>query len=553
MLNNFFCWAVTPGSHPAAPFEWSYTSTRGLRAGKWAREFCANARPRVALCRSSCRFFSCATCCAPHHHRFEPGALGQLSRAVNLTQLHLEVLPDSSSSAPISPSATAAGGPSKSPSELARLQAADEVGLAKMGGQLLSCTAIGFSTASSIRPITALLAAVAGSPKPHMAELQLGAQEVSSQSISLIASISSLSCLKLLPGCELASPLDLARLSTLAGLTQLLVAPCMPPAPVLTAWAKGCKRLASLGVCAQPGPLPLMPAMTGITDLQLLSSSTSRSRYGGSSNGGTGSGSSSPTRLSVDLGSLAVTLRSPLSLSGLDTLWPRLVSLEVVGWALDAGSMSAIKQLDTLSSIKLQGGREPGTALHARLLLPLLDKPGLRRLLLLEVSDLSDAWVSEAMMRVTGPCADGSLPAVSELHLGAAADTTPAPSAANGGGSSSNGSSSGVANLRASFSGNSGLAGSSSGDGGLSGSQGSRQMLTDKGLVRLVAWPRLTKLVLVGLPDITLAGVKALVAGSNSLSELTVKACPAVSAAPPDSIARAALGPGAKAVDLWVS
>lgn len=58
----------------------------------------------------------------PARHRFEPGALGQLSRAVNVTSLHLEILPESSAGAagPLSPSAPA--GPGKSPSELARLQ-----------------------------------------------------------------------------------------------------------------------------------------------------------------------------------------------------------------------------------------------------------------------------------------------------------------------------------------------------------------------------------------------------------------------------------------------
>lgn len=63
-----------------------------------------------------------------------------------------------------------------------------------------------------------------------------------------------------------------------------------------------------------------------------------------------------------------------------------MVSLEVNGWALDAGSITAIQQLEGLTSIKLQGGRDPGTALHARLVLPLLEKPGLRQLMLLEVS-----------------------------------------------------------------------------------------------------------------------------------------------------------------------
>lgn len=47
--------------------------------------------------------------------------MGQLSRAVNVTSLHLEILPEPSGCAgPLSPSAPA--GPGKSPSELARLQ-----------------------------------------------------------------------------------------------------------------------------------------------------------------------------------------------------------------------------------------------------------------------------------------------------------------------------------------------------------------------------------------------------------------------------------------------
>jgi hypothetical protein len=73
---------------------------------------------------------------------------------------------------------------------------------------------------------------------------------------------------------------------------------------------------------------------------------------------------------------------------GIESSLPKLVSLEVCGWALDAGSISALKQLEGLTSISLQGGRDPGTALHARLLLPLLDKPGLSKLVLLEVSAL---------------------------------------------------------------------------------------------------------------------------------------------------------------------
>lgn len=183
-----------------------------------------------------------------------------------------------------------------------------------MASQLQSFTAVGFSSSSSARPVTALLAAAAGSPKPHLSELQLGGQEVPSQTISLIASIASLHTLKFMHGCELASALELSRLSALGGLTQLVVAPLMPPAPVLAAWAKGCKQLSVLGLAGQPGPLPLTPAMPGITELQLLGGGASRSWHGSST--GSSVGGSSTSSLSVDLGSLAITLRSPLSLSG---------------------------------------------------------------------------------------------------------------------------------------------------------------------------------------------------------------------------------------------
>jgi hypothetical protein len=88
---------------------------------------------------------------------------------------------------------------------------------------------------------------------------------------------------------------------------------------------------------------------------------------------------------------LHVCTTHPSCPAGLESLWPRLASLEVVGWALDSASMAAIKQLEGLSSIRLQGGRDPGTALSARLALQLLDKPGLSKLVLLEVS-IAHMW-----------------------------------------------------------------------------------------------------------------------------------------------------------------
>jgi hypothetical protein len=77
-------------------------------------------------------------------------------------------------------------------------------------------------------------------------------------------------------------------------------------------------------------------------------------------------------------------------------------------------------------------------------------------------------------------------------------------------------------------------------------------MLTDKGLMKLVAWPRLAVLVLGGMPGISLGGVKALVTGCPSLSKVILKGCPAVSVVPPESVAKAAVGAGGRAVDLWV-
>lgn len=486
--------------------------------------------------------------------RFEPGALGQLCHAANLTSLHLEVLTgrsiSSSRASPASPStAVTPSGPSRSPSELARLQAADEVGLGKMGTQLLSFTAVGFSSPSTFRPVAALLAAVSGSPKPRLLELQLGAVEVSGQLLTLVASISSLSSLKLLPGCDVVSPLDLGRLSALGGLTQLLVAPCvMPPPPVLAAWSKGCKRLIPLGVCGQPalGPLTLTPAtMQGVTELQLLGPTSSHStlQVGGISSNGSGrTNSSAGCPFSVDVASLslAVTLQSPLSLSGLPALWPSLISLEVVGWAVDAAGVAALKQLEHLANIRLQGGSDPSTALHVHLLLPLLQKRGLQRLVLQEASGLDDDWVFQALMHLPasatsggdGPCCaqpDGN--SLHELHLGAATANSSMPATPSGSSSltgSDNKTVSSVATVN--------------------------PTMTDAALVKLATWPNLTTLVLTGLPCITLAGVKALVAGSSiSLAELFIQGCPAVAAAPPDVIARVAVAPGgARAVDLRV-
>lgn len=138
---------------------------------------------------------------------------------------------------------------------------------------------------------------------------------------------------------------------------------------------------------------------------------------------------------------------------------------------------------------------------------------------LLQVCDIHDAWVSEAVVAAKAPCSDGSAPSVGELHLSApdSGDATPP---------------------------NSG----SAGEGG-----GSSRMLTDKGLMQLAAWPRLSSLVLRGMSGITLAGVKALVDGCPTLTELHVRGCPAVSAASPESVSKAAVAPPGRGVTLCVS
>jgi hypothetical protein len=267
---------------------------------------------------------------------FEPGALGQLARAVNTTHLHLEVIdgratPSSSGSSSSSSSCGGSSSSARSPSELARLQAADEVGLPKLALQLRSLTAIGLSSGSGLRAVDALLAAAADKPRQCLSQLQLGGgHELSAALVDMLAATSSLASLSLLPSCSAPrAGAGLNRLSCLTGLVHLAVLlPCMPPSRVVAAWAKGCRRLSSLSLCAEPGPQPMAPAMEVVTELRLLSASAAvAGATPASSRGSTASGSGAG--LSSDFSSLAVSVRSPLSLAGMVLLWPNLVSLEV--------------------------------------------------------------------------------------------------------------------------------------------------------------------------------------------------------------------------------
>jgi hypothetical protein len=199
----------------------------------------------------------------------------------------------------------------------------------------------------------------------------------------------------------------------------------------------------------------------------------------------------------------------------------------VAGWALDSSSIAAIKLLHALTRLVLRGGPAPGATQHARTLLPLLSKPGLRALSMLDVSGISDEWVAEAARcmacgfdddHAAGVCGAGR--ALRELHLRAPAAAAAAPLAVDG-------------SMPCAV---------------------PVGTLTDDSLVQLaLCWPRVTTMTLANFPAVTLAGVTALVARSCHLMELRVQDCVAVGAAPAESIAKAAVGAPGRAVDLWVS
>jgi hypothetical protein len=469
-------------------------------------------------------------------HGFEPGALAKLSGIPNLTHLHLEILePGSTVAAAGSTTGTtvllSSPGPGSStvtltPSELARLQASDEVGLAKCT-RLVSLAAINLAKAGALRPVQALLGAIAGSLKPRLASLVLGNMpEMPPSVVDVAAGIPSL-CHVSLAGCDVAGSADVAKLSVLTGLVSLELAPQLPPAAALAAVVKSCKRLASVSMgAAQLGPAAAV--MSGVSELQLhaVGPLGAASAAGGPDNSSTVSGS---------MAAMTLRVRPPLQLTGFGRAWPNLKALEITGWASDAAGVAAIRQVESLASLKLVGGGQAGAALQAKVLLPLLDLPELQQLVLLEITDLTDEWVADAM-RGVGAAGAGSFCAVRELTLGAAADaSTVSDSAASvpGGGAAK-----GAVGAAPAVAGG-------VGDGS--------QLLTDRGLVRLFACPRLSKLTLVQLQGITLAAVKALARGSSTLAVVEAMKCPAISAAPPEAAARAAVVAPDRAIDLWVS
>jgi hypothetical protein len=462
-------------------------------------------------------------------HGFEPGALAKLSGIPNLTHLHLEILePGSTSAAAGSTTGSAIGstvlsspaGPGSStvaltPSELARLQASDEVGLAKCT-RLVSLAAINLAKAGALRPVQALLGAIAGSLKPRLASLVLGNMpELPPSVVEVAAGIPSL-CHVSLAGCDVAGSADVAKLSVLTGLVSLELAPQLPPAAALAAVVKGCKRLASVSMdAAQLGPAAAV--MSGVSELQLHAVVP----LGAASAAG---GPDTSSAVSGSMAAMSLRVRPPLQLTGFDRAWPNLKALEITGWELDAAGVAAIRQVESLASLKLVGGGQTGAALQAKVLLPLLDMPELQQLVLLEITNLTDEWVADAM-RGVGAAGAGSFCAVRELTLGAAADAAVSDSAAKGAAAPA--------------------AAGGVGDGS--------QLLTDRGLVRLFACPRLCKLTLVQLPGITLAAVKALTRGSSTLAVVEATKCPAISAAPPEAAAKAAVVAPDRAIDLWVS
>jgi hypothetical protein len=471
-------------------------------------------------------------------HGFEPGALAKLAGISNLAHLHLELLETGSTAAAgsttgstVQISAAAGSSAVLTPSELARLQASDEVGLAKCT-RLVSLTAVNLARAGALHPVEALLGAIAGSLKPRLATLVLANMpELPASVIEVATGIPSL-CHVSLAGCDVAGSADVAKLSVLTGLVRLELAPQLPPAAALAAVAKGCKRLASISTgAAQLGPGAAV--MSGVEELQLLAvSPVGAAAASAAAHAGPDSGNA----ISSSLAAVSLRVRPPLQLTGLSRVWPGLRALEISGWGLDAAGVAAIRQLEGLNSLKLVGGCQAGAALQGKLLLPLLEMPELQQLVLLEITDLTDDWIADAM-RGVGAAGGGSFCAVQELTLGAVASGAAGDGAA-GAGTSTGGKGTPVSTAAAPAAG-------CVGDGS--------QMVTDRGLVRLFACPRLRKLTLVQLLGITLAAVKALARGSSTLAAVEALRCPAISAAPPEAPARAAVVAPDRAIDLRVS
>lgn len=473
-------------------------------------------------------------------HGFEAGALSKLASVTGLTSLHLEITASSNGSSPTSPASQSSCSSTSAvtPSELARLLASDEVGLAKCT-KLVSLAAISLTKPGAFRPVEALLQALAGSLKPRLSSLVLGSMpELPASVLDAVAGIPSLSRVSL-AGCDVAGNTDMCKLSALTALTELDLAPQQPPAAALAAITKGCKRLGHVSV----GAVQISPGAATMATISHLRLRAAPPVWGSSSGG---LGSSSCIAASFREG-VSLRVRPPVQITGLGRVWPGLRGLEISGWAVDAAGVAAIRQLEGLSSLKLVGGSEAGTALHAKLLLPLLELPELQQLVLLELADLTDEWVADAVRGIAataGSAGAGSFAAVRELHLGAAAAFS-APAGTGNAAAAGTGTTAGSACSASTGAGSAAAAAASIGNGS--------QLFTDRGLVRLFACPRLHKLVLVQLPGITLAGIKALVRGSSLLAAIELVKCPAISAATPDVIARAALAAPDRTVDLWVA
>lgn len=400
------------------------------------------------------------------------------------------------------------------PSELARLQASDEVGLAKCV-RLLNLTVINFtrSGTAAFRPVEALLQAIAGRMEPRLERLTLS--NMPDMPISVLDAVAEISSLQEvnLAGTGLGRSPGLATLSVLGRLQALNVAPQQPTMQVLEALAKGCQKLSRLAMGADwVSSESLELRMPELTELQLLAASPH----------GAAAGGSSTPQLAGAVSSSAEQVKPPLRFTGLSRMWPQLMQLEISGYSLDAAAVSEVVSLRGLERLKIVGA--PDAAVSARVMLPLLNMPLLQQLQLLELTDLTDCWISEAI-RAIGTTPGTALAAIRGLQLGAAARSA---DLSNSGSCTKSGSSSDQATTASTLP-----------------NCTSSQHLTDKGLVRLFACPKLQKLSLVQLPEITLAGVKALVRGSQTLQFIDIKGCSAVSAASAEAVAKiAAMAPG---------
>ncbi|GBF99714.1 hypothetical protein Rsub_12426 [Raphidocelis subcapitata] len=474
--------------------------------------------------------------------------------------------------APLSP-ATLSG--RQAPGPPPKMSAADEMALQGFAWSLESLALIGLEPqlrGAITRPWEPLLseAAEAG-PGPAGAPLQRLALRccgaVGSPALAAAADVANLAQVDLSASAVAASDVErLARLPSLAGLG---ISPLPIGPSLIAALAAGCPALTRVsagglalptppppasqrpaspgngGANALPAPPPASPkaapvaALPLVRELQLLGCGAgavpSLSRGGGLCHAG-----------------------------ALAAAFPGLTAVEIGGvWDVDAAAIAALCELLSCRAPRLARLALHGSAarpLHAPLLTPLVSAPAapggrgaLVALELLAVEGLDDEWMADAAARAakSGRCA---MREVRELALGG---VPPPPScpigvpppppvlaappqakpAASGGP---------AAAKPAAPIAPPALPPPSPRAAAPPGA------LSDKGLVRLFGCTRLRAIALHHLPGVTLAGVKALTRGVPAIERVTCVACPQMSAAPREAVARAGVLGGTRVVSIVV-